>query len=301
MNLYSIGLTDSVEDFRRKLDRGCQPLVRQGIRINIDEEKKGRYVFLHCQVVEGELSFPTYERLKGQMKTCIARLVADEIMGREEERLVRRIIDRAYAELTVEERLLVGRRMRDILTRYSDTAINYATMMRGRIIGRVLEYLEEAHELNVEGFLKFRLQDYQRALRDAITTAADDYLLEREYKDFIRLLRYFVEVQEPRIEEVHLIIGRSGGFSIVDRQGARVINQYLEDSFLLNQDGVSHEDLLLSALISIAPHIIMVHGAAYLKDKEILETIKNVFENRVLECSGCDLCRRSYEAQFTGK
>lgn len=301
MNLYSIGLTKSIGDFRQKLDRGCQLLARQGIRINIDEEKKGRFVFLHCQVVEGELSFPIYERIKGQMKCCIARLVADEIIGREEERLVRRIIDRAYAELSVEERLLVSSRMRDVLASYSDTPAGFATMMRGRIIGRVLDYLDEAHEIIVEGFLNFRLKDYQQALREAIKTAAEDYLLEREYKDFIRLLRYFVEVQEPRLEEAHLIINSDGGFSVVDRQGERVINQYLEDSFMLNQDGISHEDLLLSALISIAPHIIMVHGARYLKDKNILETIKNVFEGRVLECSGCELCRRSYEVQFTGK
>lgn len=301
MKLYSIGLTDRIEEFRQKLHQDCQPLAQEGFQISIDEEAKGGFVFLHCQVVEGELSFRNYERIKGRLKYFIARLIADQIMKREEERLIRKIIDQSYEELSVEERLQVSRRVRSILDNYGDAPTYFTTVMRRRIIGRVLDYLDTAHEITVQGFLNFRLKDYQQLLRDAVNTAAEDFLMEREYKDFIRLLRYFVEVQEPRMEEVHVIVGHDGEFTVVDRHGARVANQYLEDSFITGQEGISQEDLLLSALITIAPHAIMVHGAAHLKNNDILETIENVFEGRVLECSGCELCQRTYEAQFTRK
>ena len=55
----------------------------------------------------------------------------------------------------------------------------------------------------------------------------------------------------------------------------------------LNQD-VEYDDLLLSALITISPRRIILHVISPI---EIVETIVNVFRERVRICEGCDLCR----------
>lgn len=55
-------------------------------------------------------------------------------------------------------------------------------------------------------------------------------------------------------------------------------------------DNLNYEDLVVSALITIAPRNIMVHTSDRLSDKEVLETIKSVFEGRVVVCEGCELC-----------
>ena len=39
----------------------------------------------------------------------------------------------------------------------------------------------------------------------AIEMSVDDFIIQKEYNEFIDLLRYFVELQEPRIDLVNVI------------------------------------------------------------------------------------------------
>jgi hypothetical protein len=56
----------------------------------------------------------------------------------------------------------------------------------------------------------------------------------------------------------------------------------------LNQE-IDYEDLLLSALITIAPRCIVLHIIHHV---EIIETISSVFRERVKICKGCELCQQ---------
>jgi hypothetical protein len=57
---------------------------------------------------------------------------------------------------------------------------------------------------------------------------------------------------------------------------------------------LNFDDLLVSTLITLAPKLITIHCISSFKNKELLETIKNVFTNRVLICNGCNLCSQIY-------
>ena len=61
-------------------------------------------------------------------------------------------------------------------------------------------YLIFNDNLNLEGFVRFRTKDYWDFLCETVDSAADAYLINREYQEFIRLLRYFVELQEPKVD-----------------------------------------------------------------------------------------------------
>ena len=84
---------------------------------------------------------------------------------------------------------------------------------------KISEYLDAHHELVVEGFVNFRLKDYREKITQVVDKVADDFMLDVEYKEFIRVLRYFVEVQAPLLEEVHLIITGGHAFKILDASG----------------------------------------------------------------------------------
>ena len=58
----------------------------------------------------------------------------------------------------------------------------------------------------MEGFIRFRLKDYIEELKYIIDGSVDELLIDREYNEFIKLLRYFVEIQEPKVEEVHVLL-----------------------------------------------------------------------------------------------
>lgn len=66
--------------------------------------------------------------------------------------------------------------------------------------------------MNLEGFVRFRLKDIIDEIEMAIEMSVDDFIIQKEYNEFIDLLRYFVELQEPRIDLVNVIKKRTVPF-----------------------------------------------------------------------------------------
>ena len=71
-----------------------------------------------------------------------------------------------------------------------------------------------------------------------------------------------------------------------------VKSEYL-DGFIVNMvdNEINYEDLLISALITIAPKQVTLHYKSREGHSVTLDTIKNVFEGKVNECMGCILCQ----------
>ena len=119
---------------------------------------------------------------------------------------------------------------------------------------RIMEHLESSNELVLEGFIRFRMKDFQHELEEAVDRAVDDLLIEKEYSEFIKLLRYFVEIQEPKVEEVHVMMGEDEKYTLLDSSLRVINNDLLEDlAREITDKEISHDDLLISSLITIAP------------------------------------------------
>jgi putative sporulation protein YtxC len=289
-------LSGTTDEIRAKFQQDCGSLGFEGFRIVVDELNKGRYTFLGYNVVEGELSFRNYERIKNVLKNYMAQMLADVIVLREEQSMVRRIIDRNYSYFTVEERNEVFANTIKQLSSNSGlfTEFNLASR-RTNIMGKIAEYLDTHHELVLDGFVTFRLKDYRAQLGQVVDKVVDEYMMELEYKEFIRVLRYFVEIQEPRVEEVHVVVSKMGTFKIVDSAGQSINNQYLENFLAQSADEINYDDLLITALITIAPNNIVLHNSqTLLESQDIAETIQNIFEDRVIICRDAGICPICY-------
>lgn len=297
MKLLSIGLSQATGEVKEKLVCGCKMLTHKGVRVVIEEVDRGGYTFLGLNIGDGELSFRNYERIKNILRGSVAQILADWVVSNEEHRLVDKIVKNNYFYFSDDERTAVASNAIRTLSARS-SAHNKLIMTR------ILDYLDNHHQLIVDGFLNFRLKDYRLQLSEVIDKVADDFMLELEYQEFIRVLRYFVDVQQPRVEEAHVVITSFGLFKIYDSHGKIIDNQYQESDLLFNRNGyesgsLNNEDLLISALITIAPYNVMVHSTNHARDQEALETIKSVFDGRVVLCNGCDLCIADYAAKST--
>ncbi len=155
-------------------------------------------------------------------------------------------------------------------------------------------YLIFNDNLNLEGFVRFRTKDYWDFLCETVDSAVDAYLINREYQEFIRLLRYFVELQEPKVDMVNVILGDDDNFKILDGWGNLIETDYLEGIILeIGHNELDFEDLLISALISIAPATIVVHACHSCRAQQ---TILSIFgEKRVLICDDCIICQRFHQ------
>jgi putative sporulation protein YtxC len=156
-----------------------------------------------------------------------------------------------------------------------------------RIFTEVSQYLEQNRQMDLEGFFRFRLKDYFLELNEAVEKAVNNFVMEKEYLEFLKLLRYFVDVQEPKIDEVHVLFQTKQDFFILDEEFQPIKPGQLEGVLAQLDQEVEYEDWLLSALITLAPRRIILH---IICPVDVVEIIINVFQQRTTICGGCDLC-----------
>jgi putative sporulation protein YtxC len=161
---------------------------------------------------------------------------------------------------------------------------------RQQIREKLVEYLRGARHLNIEGFIHFRLQFYLVELRKIVESAVDDYLIEKEYQEFIKLLKYFVEIQEPKVLEAHVMLGPDGHFQIRDGKQQLVEQDYEQLNAAYLQDRVDNEDMLVSALVTAAPGRVVVHRRVALKHPKVTGTLKKIFDGKITFCKNCKDC-----------
>ena len=293
VKLLSFGLTGTTQEIRERLQLDCKTIIQDGFRVAIDEINKGHYTFIGCNVIEGELSFRNYERIKTSMKKHVANMLTEYIILREEKKIVKKIIERYYSYYTEDERKIIYERTLELLSGTDDVIVDFGMTTRfTKILEKIIEYLDTHHELVLEGFINFRLKEYHEKLVQTVDKAVDDYTMDLEYKEFIRVLRCFVDIQEPQVEEVHVVIVNSGVYKIVDDQGQTISNQNFENFLMQRDDHINYEDLLITALLTIAPYSVMmhVHEGDDAAIQNVLEIIKKIFDGRVMICYGCDFC-----------
>jgi len=128
------------------------------------------------------------------------------------------------------------------------------------------------------------MEELKRSAEEALIR----FMAEREHREFVRLLKYFVDIQDQRQETVHVVRTAENRFELRDSEGGRVVGDYM-DTLASDApgEGVDMSDLLISALITAAPRKVVLH---FEPDSTTAETIDTVFEGRVERCRGKD-CR----------
>ncbi len=201
----SIGSTQHIDLFKAKLGRQLKLCEGDGLKIYLEESPAGKYTFLFCRIADDK-GKRAGEDVQSLFKYYLADVISDIILNHWEDPLLKEIIRENYYYFGEEER--------DIIFQYALRHINregkdsqntvYWLGRKNRIIQKILDYLDANNWINIDGFIRFRLKDYIGELRDAAEKAVDEFLMEREYREFIQLLKYFVEVQEPRLVHINL-------------------------------------------------------------------------------------------------
>lgn len=163
------------------------------------------------------------------------------------------------------------------------------------ISSRLYDYLTEADRLSIEGFINFRLKEYKESLTEAVDKAVDHFLTQREYNEFVNLLRYFVQMQEPREPLIHIVASRHGSYYLYNESLYEITNQCITEFIdSVGDIKVNFDDMLISSLITLAPLNTVVHNRDLIKNKEVLDTISKVFKDSVTYCEGCPLCQKIF-------
>ncbi len=153
---------------------------------------------------------------------------------------------------------------------------NQAVLCKREIKSRVKEVLSQngSDTFMLEGFMRFRMKDYLECWEIELCRCVEDYIKKREYIEFVEILRLFIKIRIPRVRKVHICVDGDGEYVLFDEKLCLLRCQ--------QANSIDKDDALLSALVNIAPLSIIVHNKERFFDARIIETLKDVFGNRVV-------------------
>ena len=294
MNLLLLAVDKNIDIIKDKLSRQVETFVNEGVVLEEEVESKDGLDFLKYSVkIESIKNYPISDFIN-IFKYCVANALWDYIQLYEEPHLIRKIIEQEYYYFDIRERIEIERNTVQILNEegrllgFSENATR-----KNKIISNIIAYLNNDFQLNLKGFLTFRLKDYALELEETVEKAVEDFLLDKEYNEFIKLLKYFVDIQDSKIETIHIILEADGKYTLYDDNNSLIDNEYIKDiaSEISENNFLTYDDLLISSLITIAPKFVYIHQSNIMKRSDVIKTITKVFANKVKICNGCDWCK----------
>lgn len=175
-----------------------------------------------------------------------------------------------------------------------DEKMIYCISKINSVIEKIKTCLEENEEINIKGFITFRMKELREDIEDIIDKVVEEYMVEKEYKEFVKLLKYFVDIQESKIDKINIYIHDGGGYILKDGQGNDIFSEFMKELSECRIDTEAKiEDIIISGLITNAPKQIIIHNKENCLNTEFIETIVNVFGDRVFYCGGCTNCLSS--------
>ena len=150
----------------------------------------------------------------------------------------------------------------------------------------LIEYLKNNKSIIIEGFLNFRLPDYMNHLDYYVQEAVNQFILDKEYFEFVNLLKSYVDSKIPNNKVVNLVYVNSEAILLSDNGDIIKLDSF--DSVYLSDITFSNNDYVLNTLVGLLPAQIILHLIT--PQDNFINTIKLIFENKVTECTSCEMC-----------
>ncbi|MBO8126852.1 MAG: putative sporulation protein YtxC [Firmicutes bacterium] len=297
-DVVTIGASNTFGAVKDKLSQELGSLKDEGFTVFLEEKDCGGIKYIGCNLDDDDGNLNSRAVFRYYIAKVLSEVIANDLPLTE----IPRIIRSNYSHFTeVEKNEIISRAIDLYKSDWLQGNLYRVVKRKNQIITSLLEYLNLNDEVVLEGFLRFRLKEFCEELSAYVDKAVDSYMIDREYEEFVSLLRYFVEIQEPKMGEAHIVVRSNGLFRILDSHKEVVITEYLEGFVVdLVQNQVEYEDLLLSALITLVPTKVIVHLDPKSK---VAKTISQVFAGRSEACpywgGSCPLC--NYAQVGTGK
>lgn len=256
-------------------------LKSKGIIIGISEsiEKNTHFVKIFCDDKDYN------EKLQNNIYLYISNLIYKTIMDNFRRKEMLEYLTENYFFLNHEEIIDIDNEINKIVFQKNiimDETSVYCLNRINSIVENIKAFLKETGYININGFIRFRMKAMIDTIEEIIDKIVDKYMVEKEYNEFIKLLKYFVDVQECKIEEIDLRILNNGLYEIKNGLGEDVFKEFLNEiKDNADENTINIEDVIISGLITNAPRKIKIFNEVKCNNKEFLRTIKNVFGERV--------------------
>lgn len=148
------------------------------------------------------------------------------------------------------------------------------------------DYFSENKKCNLDGFITFRLYKYKELINKVTQEITCEYVVKKEYSEYICVLRDYISLEPPQTDTVHLIYNDTT--KVLLDSNNHVITNASNSQVYLSDITFSSNDFLLHSLLTLLPEKIIIHQVAS-KD-EFIDFISSIFLKRVSFCNNCEIC-----------
>lgn len=258
------------------------------LRCEVEEENQCQLVEIYGDVLGGLES--DVRVFQYYIATILYRVALKEFLGGK----INKYLSETYSFLNYKDIAIINDVVHKVLNEEVaiDETMIFCMNRKNDALQKIILCLDEVEELNVKGFLNFRSKELNKDIVAMVERIVEKYMVEKEYNEFINLLKYFVEVQDCKLERVDLFVGKNGSDYILRDDDGNDMMESLLNELCENKtiEEISKDDLIISGLITTCPRKIVIHSSSRCKNKELIKTIQNVFESRVEHCNGCIQC-----------
>ena len=153
----------------------------------------------------------------------------------------------------------------------------------------IKEYIKENKAMILDGFIYFRLKAYLEYLDEIVDSGVNKFIIEKEYREFIGLLRVYVESKVPKYNLLHLIYINGESILLDEKRNIVSVSENIYNAKYLSDISFSSNDFALNTLLCLLPKRIEIHLID--EEDEFINTLKLIFEGRVTICKDCDICK----------
>ena len=152
------------------------------------------------------------------------------------------------------------------------------------------DYITTHHSIVLTGFINFRLYEYRNLLNNLVDFSVNEFIIEREYLEFISLVRLYVSSQPSNYGIVHIICFDFDTILLNENLETIEINKNALNAKYLSDVTFSDNDYILNTLLNLLPSKIFLHVKSLSSNSEFVNTLKLIFEDRLQICSDCNIC-----------
>lgn len=225
----------------------------------------------------------------------LAEVLSNIITSSYEKNLVKRIINSNYFYFNDIEKSKIGNICLEALN--DDENLEFSNR-KNIIFISFLKYIIYNKTMVLDGFINFRLKDYISVLDDAVDYSVSKYLVEREYAEFVNLLKIYINSKESKTSLVHLVYTNQESILIDEFHNLIDMDDHIFEAKYLSDISFSSNDYALNTLLTLLPEKIYIHLIDSNED-EFINTLNLIFDNRVCLCRDCNICKVYKENNFS--
>ena len=150
-------------------------------------------------------------------------------------------------------------------------------------------FLQNNKSIFLTGFINFRLKQYMNLLENTVEEAVNSFIVQKEYLEFVSLLRLYVNTERSNCEVLHLIYNNNTSTLLDENKNIINSSKYISKIKYLSDISFSSNDYALNTILNLLPKKLYIHLINNAID-EFIETLSLIFEDRIQICTDCNIC-----------